>query len=143
AASLTRQTVPPACWVIVDNGSTDQTPAVVQAIASEWPWVVVRRIEGSAQAARGAPVARAFHVGLEALLDAVDIVVKLDADVSVSPDFADCVITLFERDSRLGVCGATCYERKSGRDWRARRATGLGVRGACRAYRAACLNSIL
>ena len=143
AAALAGQVTPPAFWVIVDNGSTDTTPAVVDAFARELPWVVVRTTEGAAEAARGAPVVRAFHLGLEALPGAVDVIVKLDADVSVAADFADDLLERFESDPGLGIVGGTCYEQNAEGDWRAKLASGLGVRGACRAYRAACLRSML
>ena len=39
--SVTGQTVTPALWVIVDDGSKDQTPAILREYAERFPWIKV------------------------------------------------------------------------------------------------------
>lgn len=142
AACLRAQHVQPARWVIVDNGSTDDTQAVGLELAADDPTVRVRLSPGEAVATRGGPVARAFMDGLRELDEPVDVVVKLDADVTFEPGFFPGLLAEFERDARLGIAGGTCYELESG-EWRPRHVTGTRVRGATRAYRRECLDGLL
>jgi poly-beta-1,6-N-acetyl-D-glucosamine synthase len=142
AGSLRAQTILPAAWIVVDNGSTDETGEVAADLAASEPWVEVLTTTGEAVPTRGAPVARAFTAGLERLSVEPDLAVKLDADVSLDPDFFARLLAEFGRDRTLGIAGGICYEQTDG-EWRPRHVTGDRVRGATRAYRWACLQDVL
>src|SRR5262249_729184 len=109
AASLIAQTVLPLAWIVVDDGSTDGTAQSVSRLAEEHDWISVvsaapdggRLVDGRLT---GRDVA-AFQCGLAALPEAPDIVLKLDADVSLLPDFFDQLLTAFEADPKLGIAG--------------------------------------
>jgi biofilm PGA synthesis N-glycosyltransferase PgaC len=141
-ASLLAQTVLPCEWVVVDNGSADETPDVVAGLAAGRPWIRFLRVRGDAAARPGAPVVRAFHSGLAALSSAPDVVVKLDADVSFEPDYFERLLAAFAADPRLGIAGGRCDELEGG-VWSERRVTAGHVRGAARAYRWDCLQDVL
>jgi biofilm PGA synthesis N-glycosyltransferase PgaC len=141
AAALAAQTQLPAVWVIVDNGSTDETRAVAGRLARDHAWVRVLAIPAGRQT-RGGPIVRAFHAGLAELESSPDVVVKIDADVSMPPDHFEKLLAAFAADPRLGIASGTCFEREGG-DWRERHMTGTTVWGCCRAYRAACLEQLL
>jgi biofilm PGA synthesis N-glycosyltransferase PgaC len=141
ARALGAQTVRPLEWLLVDNESTDDTAAV----ARELPYGPTRIVVAAGQRVptRGAPVALALMVGFEALgSDLPDVVVKLDADTSMAPEYFERLLAEFEADPRLGIASGTCYELEDG-DWVARHATGGSVRGASRAYRRECLGDVL
>lgn len=140
-AALAAQTQLPAAWVIVDNGSTDETRSVAERLAGAHAWVQVVAIPAGRQA-RGGPIVRAFHAGLAELDALPDVVVKLDADVSMPPDHFEQLLAAFTADPRLGIASGTCFEREGGA-WRERHTTGTSVWGCCRAYRAACLEQLL
>jgi biofilm PGA synthesis N-glycosyltransferase PgaC len=138
------QTLSPTAWMIVDNGSTDGTAEVIRDLETALPWVrsiVVARAEG--EAARGAPVVRAFHAGLAALNEQPDVVTKLDADVEFEPDFFARIMAAFDADPRLGITGGICYELDVNGVWKPTHVTRGHVRGATRAYRSACLSDVL
>ena len=84
--ALAAQTVQPEAWVIVDDGSTDGTAAIAAGLAAEHPWVVVHALADGAPSDRPRD-AHGFQEGLGALPGEPDVVVKLDADVSVEPDY--------------------------------------------------------
>jgi biofilm PGA synthesis N-glycosyltransferase PgaC len=139
---LLDQTIRPTLWVIVDNGSTDDTYDIASSLALEHDWIRVLRIPGERTAVRGGPVSRAFQEGLAQLDHQPDIVVKLDADVSMASDYFEQLLAEFATDPKLGIASGTCYEYEGGR-WRARHVTRSHVRGATRAYRFTCLQAVL
>ena len=143
ADSLISQTHLPEAWVIVDNGSTDATPAVASRLAGEHPWIRVATIPGDAAADRGGAVVRAFQHGLSLLGDAPEIVVNVDADISMQEDYFERLIGAFAKDDALGIASGSAFERRRGGEWRRRHCTRDSVWGASRAYRRACLDQVL
>jgi hypothetical protein len=141
ARSLVRQTIPPEAWVIVDNGSTDATRKRVDELATEHPWIRVLSIPGESSPTRGAPIVRAFHAGLATLDHVPDVVVKLDADLSMGPDYFARLLAAFASDPSLGIASGSAYEL-DGRAWRQIVTTRTSVWGAARAYRRECLEDV-
>ena len=145
AASLLAQTVRPQAWIVVDDGSRDRTRELMHELAQEHDWISV--ISAPADGGRlvdgrltGRDVA-AFQAGLAALADEPDVVLKLDADVALLPDFFAGLLQAFEDDPVLGIAGGACFEFENGA-WREGWVTGNHVRGATRAYRWACLQDV-
>ncbi len=76
--SVTRQTVVPVEWVIVDDGSTDGTWSILEESAREFPWI--RPVQRSDRGFRksGGGVVEAFNVGYSNLtFHDWDFIVKL------------------------------------------------------------------
>ena len=143
AECLAAQTVPPVCWIIVDNGSTDSTPTVIAGLERRFSWVRSRSIPGSDRALPGAPVVRAFHAGLELLPpEWPDVIVKLDVDTSFDEHHFEGLLEAFRDDPPLGIAGGVCLEERDG-EWRPTHVTSDHVRGAVRAYRRRCLRAVL
>lgn len=143
AGAIAAQRLLPRAWVIVDNGSTDATSEVAHEIADESAYAIVCSIPRRTDVVRGAPVVQAFHAGLDALDVDADIIVKLDADVSFGADHFQRLLAEFAANPKLGIAAGVCYEQDPDGVWRQRHGTGIGIRGACRAYRRACLDQIL
>jgi glycosyltransferase involved in cell wall biosynthesis len=142
AASLVAQTHPPRRWIVVENRSADDTLAVAHRLANDLPWMQVVASEPISSGARGAPVVQAFHAGLDALDVPVDVVAKVDADVSVDNDYFERLLAALADDPQLGLASGTCYESFEG-VLTERHVTGDHVWGAARAYRLACLEDVL
>jgi biofilm PGA synthesis N-glycosyltransferase PgaC len=145
AASLLGQTIRPLAWVVVDDGSIDGTAALVGSLAEEHGWIsVIAAPTDGGQLVDGRLMGRdvaAFQAGLAALTEQPDVVLKLDADVSLLPDFFEHLLAAFDADPRLGIAGGACFELENGA-WRERWVTGDHVRGATRAYRWECLQDV-
>jgi glycosyltransferase involved in cell wall biosynthesis len=138
---LAQQTVQPTAWIIVDNGSTDDTVEVVHSLAEAHDWIRILFSPPGRVAQPGQPIVRAFHTGLAAV-EPVDVVVKLDADVSLEPDHFERLLAAFAADPALGIASGQCFEFDDG-EWHPTHVTGSHVRGAVRAWRWECLQVVL
>ncbi len=146
-AALAAQTLPPVAWVVVDDGSTDGTAAVLAELAAEHAWVRPLARDGAdrdeplADGRRRARDLDGFLRGARALDAPVDVVVKVDADISFDPDYFERLTARFAEDDRLGIASGTCYELEEG-EWVRRTKAESTVWGATRAYRSDCLADV-
>lgn len=141
AESLLTQSRLPDEWLIVDNGSTDATPALASELAAGRPWIRAIEVPGDPAVQRGGAIVRAFELGVAQLRTTPDVVVKVDADVSMGPDHFERLLAAFATDARLGIASGSAYEERDG-VWRQRHVTRTSVWGACRAYRRECLREV-
>lgn len=142
--SVAAQSVPPALWVVVDDGSTDETPAILEEYAGRLPYLrVVRRTDrGHRQVGPG--VIDAFYAGLETVrLEDFDYVCKLDMDVDLPVRYFELLMQRTESDPRVGTT--------SGRPWFVHPRSGALVPEVCaddmsvgmtKFYRVACFKEI-
>ena len=85
--SVIAQTLRPAKWVIVSDGSTDGTDEIVNKYAVEHAWIeLLRQPERAERSFAGK--AAAFHAGYARMKDVqFDVVGNLDADISFDEDY--------------------------------------------------------
>lgn len=142
--SVANQTVRPARWIIVDDGSNDGTREIASEAAArhEWITVVARADRGSRKS--GAGVMEAFYDGLKRLekLD-WDYLVKLDGDLEFEASFFERIFQAFNQDSSLGVSGGDIYHFENDQKViESRNDPGFHVRGATKVYRRGCWEAI-
>ena len=102
--SVATQSVPPALWVVVDDGSTDDTPTILEAYARRLPYLrVVRRNDrGGRQVGPG--VIAAFYTGLETVcLEDFEYLCKLDMDLDLPVSYFELLMRRMESDPRIGT----------------------------------------
>src|SRR5206468_165052 len=114
AESLREQTAAPRVWVVVDNGSTDDTPAVAALLAAEDHWIRVVSAPSAASAERAVPIVHAFEAGIAALDPDVDVA-KVDGDITLPPNYFERLLRELERDPRIGLLSGTGHEQEDGR----------------------------
>ena len=143
-SSVAEQTLKPLKWIIVDDGSTDGTDAVLDRFAAERPWISVIHRKNRGFRANGGGVMDAFYAGF-ALVEQTewDFVVKLDGDLSFAPNYFECCLAKFAADPDLGIGGGTVCEDVQGR----LRVESAGdppfhLRGATKIYRRSCWEQI-
>jgi len=140
--SMVQQTVRPVEWVIVDDGSTDGTVAIVKRYAAEHSWMsaVCRSNQGPRQNATG--VMEAFCQGYNALRTKDwEFIVKLDGDVSFEPTYFERCFEEFQSDSQLGVGGGLLWNVTNGQA-KPELCPLNHVRGATKVYRRQCWEAI-
>ena len=136
------QTVLPAKWVIVDDGSTDETPRILERAAAQYPYIEVIRRENRGRRAVGPGVIEAFYDGLNAIdLSDYDYVCKFDGDLDLQPRYFERVMERFEADERLGTLSGKLYLRYGDRLVEERCGDENSV-GPAKFYRVACFKDI-
>jgi len=101
--SVAAQSIPPALWVIVDDGSTDETPQILEEYARRLPWLRVLRRSDRGGRSVGPGVIDAFYRGLATVqLEDFDYVCKLDTDLDLPRRYFELLMLRMEREPRLG-----------------------------------------
>jgi len=140
--SMLAQTLRPAAWIIVDDGSRDGTAAIIEEYARSCPWVRGWMRQDRGRRLPGAGVVEAFYDGYHQLQGGDwEFLVKLDADLSFAPDFFQNALEHFRRQPRLGIGGAHLYQIANGQ-LQLEGGPGFHVRGASKIYRRQCWEAI-
>jgi exopolysaccharide biosynthesis WecB/TagA/CpsF family protein len=113
--SVAAQTVPPALWVVVDDGSTDATPAILQEYCVKLPYLRVLRRADRGRRSVGPGVVEAFRAGLETVdLDDFEYLCKLDLDLDLPPRYFELLIQRMRADPRIGTTSGKPYFVRAG-----------------------------
>jgi poly-beta-1,6-N-acetyl-D-glucosamine synthase len=149
--SVLSQTLRPQAWVIVDDGSTDITPQLIDAAARQHPWICAVRRTDRGFRKQGGGVIEAFYDGFSKLstLNSQpstiewDFLVKLDGDLSFSADYFEQCFERFATDPKLGIGGGTICCRVNGATVEDSPGDpSFHVRGATKIYRRATWEAI-
>jgi poly-beta-1,6-N-acetyl-D-glucosamine synthase len=114
--SVVGQSLRPIKWVIVDDGSTDDTPAILAEYASRYEWIsIVKRADRGTRAV-GPGVVDAFYSGYQTIdRGDYDFVCKLDLDLHLPPRYFEILIQRMNSDSRIATCSGKSYINENGR----------------------------
>jgi len=108
--SVVRQSVLPALWVIVDDGSRDETAAIVSEYAARFPFIRLVRRADRGDRKVGAGVIEAFYSGYETIDPAAyDYLCKLDLDLDLPPTYFERLMVHMEENPRIGTCSGKPY----------------------------------
>lgn len=103
--SVAAQTVPPALWVIVDDGSRDKTPQILEEYAAKLPYLRVVRQADRGFRKLGGGVIDAFYAGYETVdPNEFQYLCKLDLDLELPPTYFESMMRRMEANPRLGTC---------------------------------------
>jgi glycosyltransferase involved in cell wall biosynthesis len=108
--SVVKQTVLPSKWVIVNDGSTDETASIVDRYTAKYSWIELINLPARKERNFAAKV-HAFKAGQEKVKNIeYEIIGNLDADVSLDEDHFEFLLGKFREDSHLGVAGTVFKE---------------------------------
>ena len=139
--SVVAQTMLPERWVIVDDGSTDRTPEIVERYAKRHSWIEL--IHRSHRPDRNfAGKAHAFNAGFERIRSfPFDVIGNLDSDISFERDYFEFLLGKFGECPGLGVAGTPMQEAK----YHALKDSFYNehdVFGACQLFRRECFQEV-
>ena len=141
--TMIKQTILPALWLIVDDGSTDSTPQLVEEAAAKHPWIKLHRRKDRGERAVGGGVVQAFNEGLDQIdLDEYDYVCKLDADLGLTENYFESLMKEMESDPLLGNFSGKTYIPTSSGKWVSERMGDENAIGASKFYRVECFKDI-
>jgi glycosyltransferase involved in cell wall biosynthesis len=140
--SVLAQTALPKRWVVVSDGSTDNTNQIVESYAGQHEFIRFLKLTR--------PVGRNFGskgIALQEgckLLEGIsfEFVGNIDADVAVEPHYFERLMGYFERDPQLGLAAGFVYEEQDD-EFRSRAANRVdSVPHAAQLVRRACYEAI-
>ena len=139
--SVLSQTVLPARWVIVSDGSTDGTDDIVAGYAKAHSWIQLVQMPPRQERHFGGKVG-AFNAGYAALNGAsYDLLGNLDGDISLEAHYFESLLEQFAVTPRLGIAGVVFVE--AGRPPYDFRFSSIShVSGASQLFRRACFEEI-
>lgn len=140
--SVINQSIKPAKWIIVDDGSTDNTPRILAEYQREHDWIEVVRQRDRGRRAVGPGVIEAFYAGYNSIsADDYDYLCKLDLDLRLPPRYFEILIEKMAAEPRIATCSGKAYVEEHGRliDERHGDDTSLGM---TKFYRVSCFKAI-
>jgi len=108
--SVLAQTVLPRRWIIIDDGSTDETPAILADYAAKHDLIEVHTRANRGRRALGGGVVEVFNAGLEILADEpAAFVCKLNVDLVLPSRYFERLLEEMRADERLGSVSGKPY----------------------------------
>ena len=138
--SMIAQTHLPLKWVIVSDGSSDQTDELARKYLKEYQWIELVRMPERKERHFAGKV-HAFRAGYERLAETkVEIIGNLDADVSFEPKHFEFLVERMSENPKIGVAGAPFREGTFQYDYRFSNIE--NVWGGCQLFRRECYEEI-
>jgi glycosyltransferase involved in cell wall biosynthesis len=139
--SVVAQTILPAKWVIVSDGSTDGTDEIVLRYAADNPWMELVRMPKRRERHFAGKV-HAFNAGY-AIVKHVDyeVIGNLDADTSFDKEYFSYLLRKLSEDRTLGLVG-TPFREGPNPFYDYRFVNIEHVSGQCQLFRRECFEEI-
>jgi len=141
--SVLAQTVLPKRWVIVSDGSTDETDEIVKKRTDGLDFVVFIRLRRERNEHEFGSKVYALRAAFEQLKDVdYEFIGNLDADISFENTYFEELIRRMHIQPQLGIAGGFIYEQSSGA-FKSRPCNEIGyVSGAVQMFRRDCYVSL-
>jgi poly-beta-1,6-N-acetyl-D-glucosamine synthase len=114
--SVVAQSVLPAKWIIVDDGSTDDTPKILAEYQARYGWIQVVTRKDRGHRAVGPGVIEAFYEGYKVVNpDDYTFLCKLDLDLRLPPQYFEILMARMNADFRIATCSGKAYIERDGK----------------------------
>lgn len=141
-AGMLAQSVRPALWLLIDDGSSDGTADRISAASAAHPWIRLARLADRGFDAVGRGVAEVMNEGRRLVAaEPGEFVAKLDADVELPARYFETLLRFCRDDPSVGVCAGHPYTFVAGRRFVERHGDHFPS-GTARLYRRAWLEEI-
>ena len=140
--SVIAQSLRPAKWVIVDDGSTDDTPRILAEYAERHDWIEIVTVRDRGRRSVGPGVIEAFYAGLETIdLSQFEFLCKLDLDLRLPPRYFEILCARMAVNPRIATCSGKAYVEDRGRLVPERHGDDTSL-GMTKFYRVSCFKAI-
>jgi glycosyltransferase involved in cell wall biosynthesis len=146
------QELVPTRWVVIDDGSGDDTLEQLRELEREIAFLTVMQAPLASTEGEGSgPRDRLAHAievrNFNLALDAIDHrnfthVMKLDGDIELPPHYLRILMERFSEDPSLGLAGGVLVEPTTGGGMRQIQIPSHHVHGALKCYSRDCFNAI-
>lgn len=141
--SVAAQSKLPTLWVIVDDGSTDNTPVILREYAAKYPFIRIVTRANRGHRSVGPGVIEAFYFGLATVdIKQFDFICKLDLDLIMPNRYFEILINKMNENPRLGNCSGKPYYIDSFGDFVSEGISDENAIGASKFYRRKCFEDI-
>jgi glycosyltransferase involved in cell wall biosynthesis len=94
----------------VDDGSSDDTPKILEEYAARLPFLRIVRREDRGDRELGGGVIDAFYAGYDTVdPKGFEFVCKLDLDLELPPPYFETLVKRMDADPRIGTCSGKAY----------------------------------
>lgn len=140
--TVTTQSILPARWVIVDDGSTDETPRILAEYAARFPWIQIVTRSDRGHRAVGPGVVDAFYSGYRSINPQdYEFVCKLDLDLRLPPRYFEILMQRMAANPAIATCSGKAYVEEAGELIAERHGDETSL-GMTKFYRVSCFEAI-
>lgn len=141
--SIVNQTYLPTELIVVNDNSSDSTAEIIRRFVEEYPFIQTIDSGNPSDAYEpGTKIVNAFYKGFERLNPYWDVIVKLDADVILPPDYFEKIIQTFQSDKKIGIAGGIAMIEENGNWIYEKIGNKKQVRGPFKSYSKDCFEKI-
>ena len=120
--SFVEQSDPLDLLILVDDGSTDNSPQILNQWAAEYSWIELIPSDKQSKHVPGQKIVNAFNRGFDHLDTftkkhsiTVSLIGKFDADVILPQNYFANLKLAFDKNKKLGLASGLLYIKKNNR----------------------------
>ena len=140
--SVVAQSVRPTRWIIVNDGSTDDTGKILAEYAAKHDWIEIVERKDRGHRAVGPGVIEAFYSGYAVIdPDNYNYLCKLDLDLRLPPRYFEILIERMVANPHIATCSGKAYIEEHGELVYERHGDEMSL-GMTKFYRVSCFKAI-
>lgn len=140
--SVVAQSLQPTLWVIVDDGSTDETPSILQEYAARHPWIRIVTRKDRGHRSVGPGVIDAFYAGYQTITPSdFEFMCKLDLDLELPARYFEILMQRMTDNPKIATCSGKAYVQEGNQLVPERHGDDTSL-GMTKFYRTACFEKI-
>jgi len=140
--SIIYQTVLPREWIIIDDGSTDNTAAIVEGYSRQHSWIKLVKQNDRGYREVGYGAVEALYNGLANVdFNSYEYLSLIDADIVIERRYIEILLNKFDENKNMGIASGKVYELNKG-TMNALMLSAEMVAGAVKTWRRKCFEDI-
>jgi biofilm PGA synthesis N-glycosyltransferase PgaC len=141
--SMLNQTIRPKEWIIVDDGSNDNSCNIIKDMTMNEKWIKCISRKGIKKRNRGIEIAKLFAFGIEKIsIENWEFCSKIDSDMILPVDYFEKIIQKFDQQEKAGILGGVCFTSMKRGRMKIEKVEPDHVRGGLKTYRRKCFEDI-